>query len=566
MKTHRHLDTLLDSVRENPPVERLVERDEVMAMLDAGGRASTPAPRRSPRTALVTASLVVGCGLALFGGGMLLGGDDAPAPAQAPIAEAGSDAGALPPGGGRDEAAATTTAPAPSDESTRADGATPTASDLTAPSDRTARSASGASVRAGGASPESDGRRGAPRRSASEPPFFLANKLTVHADGAMELNAPDEKPELPSGGMTITKTQLDSAEAAAIVARDSAGEALDIKRLGYLELTADEAARLGVTVTDDGLELMADDTKDAQIRNSDSDDRISLYGSHKGADLLRSFEGDYNHSIVRFKLEVVREMTRFAPVEVDVDEKPLPIAPIVIVNQRRWDLRNEGSSLIFFRNAPTLASYEGDAVLRTEPLEAFRSATRSITTIDGINRAMSHMLGRLVPVYFRFDDGLIEGTSIRRGADICLWYAPTKEFIEALPHRYRASLESELSAICEVQEKNGSVEEACDRIAGRPSYLELCRVSSGAVNAAMASPNPAHGSTTIGFRLSEPRSVMVTLHDVNGRYLRHLLHEEERGAGEQSVAADLDGVGQGAYLVAVRTDRGEQAVARLIVQ
>ncbi|HVK36979.1 MAG TPA: T9SS type A sorting domain-containing protein, partial [Candidatus Kapabacteria bacterium] len=260
------------------------------------------------------------------------------------------------------------------------------------------------------------------------------------------------------------------------------------------------------------------------------------------------------------------EMTRFAPVEVDVNEKPLPIAPIVIVNQRRWDLRNEGSSLIFFRNAPTLASYEGDAVLRTEPLEAFRSATRSITTIDGINRAMSHMLGRLVPVYFRFDDGLIEGTSIRRGADICLWYAPTKEFIEALPHRYRASLESELSAICEVQEKNGSVEEACDRIAGRPSYLELCRVSSGAVNAAMASPNPAHGSTTIGFRLSEPRSVMVTLHDVNGRYLRHLLHEEERGAGEQSVAADLDGVGQGAYLVAVRTDRGEQAVARLIVQ
>jgi hypothetical protein len=511
-------------------------------------------------------------GIALYIG---IGGDDGQLPAPASI-EGSASAGETSSG----TTPLSDSEPAVDSLSTFAGG--PTAHPSGARSTRSSARSETSSRRTGTASAAAIGSRGSTESRGAAPnsdhaPFsapwsFFAEKLTVNGDGTFVLSANDDtsssKPEIPSGGMTITQMEHDSSEIAAMRA-DSTAEKLDIKRLGYIELAPDEAARLGIIVTSSGLELLADDWKDAQIRDSESKDRITLYGENSGGtidELAARIASPNDRSLKRFKLEIVRDASKFAAVAIPHDERPLPIAPVVIVNQRRWSFRNESSSLIYFKNAPTLAAANGELAVNDKPQEAFRSAMQTDATVDGINAAMSHALGRLVPVYFRFDEGLIEGSNLRKGADVCLWYAPTKEFLAALPDRYRISLESELSVMCEVAETHGSVDEACDRIAGKPSYLEVCRVSSGAVNAATATPNPAHGRTTVGFRLSESRRVSITLHDLNGRYLRHLVYDEERAAGEHHVEADLDGVSQGAYLVAVRTNNGEQAVARLIVQ
>lgn len=493
-----------------------------------------PSTRIDWRPTMAIPAILILTGLALFG---TLGVDDEPSAPAAPPAERALERRAIDPDSTRD-----VKRPVDASNAGSRPNSTPAAAGRIS-SERPRRDAGSSSASLMADAPSAAARELQTARSRHAAASSMIDEVTAKGT---------DKPDLPSGGLVFSRSTYDAAEVAA-EASDTTRRRFDISRLGYIELTAAEASKLDVVVGENTLELLADDLKDAQLRVSSSNDRITLLGND-GA------------SIKRFKLEIDRESARFGPVDIARDEQPLRIAPVVIVCQQRRDLHSESSSLFFFKNAPTLVEYDGRATLADSSYRAFRRATQQNPTVDGINAAMSHALGRLVPVYFRFDEGIIDGTNIRKGSDVCLWYAPTKEFLDALPERYRVALESELSVMREVAEEHGTVEQACDRIAGRPSYLEVCRVSSGAVNAATASPNPAHGRTTVAFRLSEARRVSVTLHDLNGRYLRHLVFEEDRSAGDQRVEADLDGVSQGAYLVAVRTSQGEQAVARLIVQ
>jgi hypothetical protein len=493
MKTRRSLDSLLDTVRSHPPTARLVERDEVRTILVR--RDAPAAPRRYSRSLVMSIpTAVAAAGAAIYFG---LGSATEPVP--------------------------TTRISVP---------ATPRPIAETAPAHRS------------------------PHRPVERPRVVAPERPRVSASAARDdqeyRTIVDLPPDVPSGGARFTYTTRDSAEIAQMLASDTSDGRLDIARLGYIELSRAEAARLGITVSDRRLELLADDYSAMSIRERDQNEKITLYDGERpsGAPRLR-----------RFRIEIGTESANFQSAPLDDEATPLAIAPIIVVNQYRTDLSREGSTLLYFQNAPSLHHFEDYELFENIP----KSVVFNVGTPDSSVRGNA-LLGRLVPVYLKLDDGPIDGTSLRRGSEVSLWYVPTPQFIAALPERYRGSLEREVSAITEVARDCGTVEQACDRIAGRPSYLEVCRVSSGAVNTATVAPNPAHERTTLSFRLAEPRRVAITLHDINGRYLRHLLYEEDRQAGEQSVEASLAGLSQGAYLVAVRTERGEQAVARLIVE
>jgi hypothetical protein len=70
----------------------------------------------------------------------------------------------------------------------------------------------------------------------------------------------------------------------------------------------------------------------------------------------------------------------------------------------------------------------------------------------------------------------------------------------------------------------------------------------------------------VSYRLSEPRTVTIGLHDLSGRFLKELAPPVDMPAGESTTTVSLDGVGGGTYLIGVGTGDGKTAVQRVVVR
>ena len=179
-----------------------------------------------------------------------------------------------------------------------------------------------------------------------------------------------------------------------------------------------------------------------------------------------------------------------------------------------------------------------------------------------------------------------------------LWYEPTAEFLSHLPDRIASQLRVELAASelltaadrvspdltvpvqrrpdlrggeheVQLREERASVAvtDYVDRITGGEKYLDVWRTSSGAIQGSYLYPNPApEGRTALRYRLSEGRVVSVVLFDIWGRRIREAVAPEMRQAGEGECALGCGDLPEGMYLVVLQTDRGEQAVQRLMIE
>jgi hypothetical protein len=149
--------------------------------------------------------------------------------------------------------------------------------------------------------------------------------------------------------------------------------------------------------------------------------------------------------------------------------------------------------------------------------------------------------------------------------EFLLWFTPNKEFTSALPGRYREQLVSELHALAEVETRCIPAEQACKAVKGDSPFFDLCRRESGALLGVSISPNPARDNAECTFTLKDQRDINISLHDLNGRFVRTMIFNELKPSGENKVPLMLEGVPAGAYLLAIRTERGEQAVQQLVV-
>ncbi len=149
--------------------------------------------------------------------------------------------------------------------------------------------------------------------------------------------------------------------------------------------------------------------------------------------------------------------------------------------------------------------------------------------------------------------------------EFLLWFTPNKEFTSALPGRYRDQLASELHALAEVETRCIPAEQACKAVKGDSPFFDLCRRESGALLGVSISPNPARDNAECTFTLKDQRDINISLHDLNGRFVRTMIFNELKPSGENKVPLMLEGVPAGAYLLAIRTERGEQAVQQLVV-
>ncbi|HYF03486.1 MAG TPA: T9SS type A sorting domain-containing protein [Patescibacteria group bacterium] len=181
--------------------------------------------------------------------------------------------------------------------------------------------------------------------------------------------------------------------------------------------------------------------------------------------------------------------------------------------------------------------------------------------------------------------------------DCIFWYDATPEFIAALPDRFKNQIAFEQKAVEVLAEKT---ETAIKIVAPLPSpqqvlkelqrtenkvipqevlvpekekretgnsYFDVWRSASGAIINTQIFPNPVRDQhPTVKFTLKETRNVIITLHDIYGRRITELSRSTPFKGGEHSQEILLKDVQPGIYLVAIQTDRGEQAVQRIIVE
>jgi serine protease AprX len=92
------------------------------------------------------------------------------------------------------------------------------------------------------------------------------------------------------------------------------------------------------------------------------------------------------------------------------------------------------------------------------------------------------------------------------------------------------------------------------------------QVDAGSVDAlrSMAWPNPTSGATTIQFRLDQPGTLLVTLHDIQGKEVARF----DRGAsspGQQAIGFDAGGLSDGLYYYRITSDGRHRGGGSLLV-
>ena len=97
--------------------------------------------------------------------------------------------------------------------------------------------------------------------------------------------------------------------------------------------------------------------------------------------------------------------------------------------------------------------------------------------------------------------------------------------------------------------------------------LQETRLSEGAVSSTSLYPNPSNGNAvTMRFTLDEPRSVSMSLMNLNGEVVADLASDVVSSPGENEIGFSTNEVSPGMYLVSLTTQQGEHVVQRLIVQ
>lgn len=243
------------------------------------------------------------------------------------------------------------------------------------------------------------------------------------------------------------------------------------------------------------------------------------------------------------------------------------IIPVIVASHWNQGINTYKSFLHFPNRSATLDSLSiSQKELEREALE-FNNISSTDYGSPFPNTISDYpKLSKLIPIYIRLGNSVIEGTNKKYGADIYLWYYPTPEFVAALPSRYRIPLQQELDVITDVVECKMPVGQVCERITGEKTFFDFCRKSSGSIAMVQTYPNPASDQLTCRYQLTNQRSITITLHELSGKFIRELMTQQNVTAGIHEPELQLGDVAPGAYLVAVKTDTGDQAIQRIIVQ
>ncbi|MGA2298653.1 MAG: T9SS type A sorting domain-containing protein [FCB group bacterium] len=200
-------------------------------------------------------------------------------------------------------------------------------------------------------------------------------------------------------------------------------------------------------------------------------------------------------------------------------------------------------------------------VINTSNFENKLDALNKI--FDNINTNVDNYIriNELVPIIIRSKDWNCKKTKSGEPYAYYMWFDPTPEFLSKLPQQVRDKIEPELTALKTVDNICESSSEA-----GKEPYFDVWRSCSGAVENLSVYPNPAKDNINFNYTLLDNRSVSVALHDLSGRIIKEFWKNESRNKGDWKESLKLENIQSGMYLLSIRTNEGEQAVQRVIVE
>ncbi len=180
------------------------------------------------------------------------------------------------------------------------------------------------------------------------------------------------------------------------------------------------------------------------------------------------------------------------------------------------------------------------------------------TIYDDFNHEKSIANTKLVPIFIKTDAG--------NGNGIVLWYVPTDDFVNNLPSRYKENIKAEINLIKQLENKKLSIDHVCDALAGNQTYFNICQQKTGSIEKMTLYPNPAFGATICKYKLNERKSVKISIHDINGKFIKEFQKECLQEPGIYEFKLDLINLNSGNYLVAISTDDCNQIIERLIIK
>lgn len=367
--------------------------------------------------------------------------------------------------------------------------------------------------------------------------------------------------------------------------KDSTGK--DIPGIIALELTHEELKNLGIYFTDTTCTFR---TEEIDIIHPIPYRRIPEYrNSERIRDLVNA---NYDTTGKEFIVKETREINlvqKSIPEKLEIIRNAIrartnPYSGGVSINSRyekvtEWNLEE---NMLLDRKILRYTGWDTSDYSRITPAWYGYSYTgtyksKSIS-VDKIPINNDHYLGdyfnekiRNFPDMIPVRVHLADKTPIPDNFDYTLnfmifWFFPTKEFVDALPDRYRETLRNELDIIDKINSGNMLVQDACKGFDEKESFFEICKLSSGALSDLSVYPNPSfNNDATCRFTLTSKRKITITIHDVSGKYIATIMKNETKAPDDYQVKLNLGNISKGIYLVAVSTDNGEQVVQRLIL-
>lgn len=384
-------------------------------------------------------------------------------------------------------------------------------------------------------------------------------------------------PTLPQTALPYTYTgKSDAIEAPkAVVAKSIAG-------IQSIELSSEEAERLGVSITNDGVSCVTE----SLLRKVDmveptvsqpiaTDTRKATQKRQEMRKLLQALgkEGyDTSAKYILYRQQHVmllgkKQKSHYIPYTGWDYTLPSPIMPVGYSLARCWYAYNEKQEE-YNQNIELYSD-----VADNSPLLADNNKELFVRNDGGVGMGT----GIAIPVQIELGslkDSKPNSIYPNSGADtahyqkvvVQLWFVPNREFVAALPERYRLPLMKELALYERVTKGELLPEQACGELQQKSSYLDMCRFSSGVIRTFSIAPNPATtGSSNCHFTLREDSECSLALYTSAGALVKTIIPSTTFSAGRHEYRLALEGVKSGVYLVSLITSQGDQSVQRLIV-
>ncbi len=148
-----------------------------------------------------------------------------------------------------------------------------------------------------------------------------------------------------------------------------------------------------------------------------------------------------------------------------------------------------------------------------------------------------------------------------------LYFVPSQDFVDRLPDRYRLPLQNELKLMDRVSKGELMLNEACDLLHKQQdnSLLDLCSSTGTDLSALTVFPNPVrNASMQCSFDAQSEGSYSVSLYNLQGVLQKTLLQTRYR-QGTNTITIDMKDIRPGIYVLSLSSEKGVQVTRRIIV-